>query len=434
MVSVHPIFNAESRRTDMLQPQNQPNLCIADIQLTRFVEQAPFGIGLFDDSMQCVAASVRFVAQHGATGADDLPSGDGRQVLRLPSEWIQRMPMVLAGEPLAGTGDAVQMPRGERAYFDWSMTPWQHPGGGVAGFVLLSEEVTQRVRANQDQAFRLALTERLRDLSDPVAMMEVATELLGRQLDIAQVGFAEIEADQAHIQVRRDWNDGRIPSVVGRWRMDDFGPAFIQEMKQGRTIVIRDIEHDPRTSSAKVVEAYRSISTRAILDRACIRDGHMVAMLFIHHSEPRHWRPDEIMLVEEVTERLWAAVERARSYALLRESEAQFRELVENINQLTWTADLEGNLTWANKRWQEYTGASSQAVSGWHWMELHHPDHVERVAASFRQALARGEPWEDTVPLRSRDGQYRWFLSRAAPIRNVYGQIMRWFCTHTLVA
>jgi hypothetical protein len=31
---------------------------------------------------------------------------------------------------------------------------------------------------------------------------------------------------QERVTVRRDWNDGRLPSVVGTWRMDDFGPAF----------------------------------------------------------------------------------------------------------------------------------------------------------------------------------------------------------------
>ncbi|HET9888534.1 MAG TPA: ATP-binding protein, partial [bacterium] len=55
----------------------------------------------------------------------------------------------------------------------------------------------------------------------------------------------------------------------------------------------------------------------------------------------------------------------------------------------------------------------------------------ERVTERFQQCVAKGEPWEDTFPLRGKDGQYRWFLSRAVPIRDQYGRIIRWFGTNT---
>jgi hypothetical protein len=45
--------------------------------------------------------------------------------------------------------------------------------------------------------------------------------------------------------------------------------------------------------------------------------------------------------------------------------------------------------------------------------------------------LNNGEPWEDIMPLRSKEGEYRWFLSRALPIRDAECNIVRWFGTHT---
>jgi PAS domain S-box-containing protein len=65
------------------------------------------------------------------------------------------------------------------------------------------------------------------------------------------------------------------------------------------------------------------------------------------------------------------------------------------------------------------------------WRSFHHPDHAERAATRFRLATERGEPWEDTFPLRGKDGNYRWFLSRAVPIRGSEGEIVRWFGTNT---
>ncbi|MBR0851606.1 PAS domain-containing protein [Bradyrhizobium diazoefficiens] len=115
----------------------------------------------------------------------------------------------------------------------------------------------------------------------------------------------------------------------------------------------------------------------------------------------------------------------------LHESEARFRELADNISQFAWTADRNGWIYWYNKRWLDYTGTTLKEMEGWGWQKVHHPDHVERVVERIRKSFELGTPWEDTFPLRGRDGEYRWFLSRALPIRNDAGEIVRWFGTNT---
>jgi PAS domain S-box-containing protein len=127
---------------------------------------------------------------------------------------------------------------------------------------------------------------------------------------------------------------------------------------------------------------------------------------------------------EEITERKQAE-------AVLTASEAKFRELSDNMSQLAWTADALGRIYWYNKRWHDYTGTTLEDMQGWDWQEVHHPDHVDRVISRIRQNFETGTPWEDTFPLRGRDGTYRWFLSRALPIRNEAGDLVRWFGTHT---
>jgi PAS domain S-box-containing protein len=115
----------------------------------------------------------------------------------------------------------------------------------------------------------------------------------------------------------------------------------------------------------------------------------------------------------------------------LRESEEGFRTLANSIPQLAWMADAEGWIFWYNDRWYEYTGRTLEESEGWGWTTVHHPDHVDRVVESLRHAWQTGEAWEDTFPLKSRTGQYRWFLSRALPIRDDEGRITRWFGTNT---
>jgi PAS domain S-box-containing protein len=115
----------------------------------------------------------------------------------------------------------------------------------------------------------------------------------------------------------------------------------------------------------------------------------------------------------------------------LRDSERQFRTLANSIPQLAWMADHEGYIFWYNERWYDYTGTTLEEMQGWGWQKVHHPDEVGRVVERIKIAFASGEPWEDTFPLRSKKGEYRWFLSRALPITDAEGRVVRWFGTNT---
>ncbi len=117
-----------------------------------------------------------------------------------------------------------------------------------------------------------------------------------------------------------------------------------------------------------------------------------------------------------------------------RDGEGRFRTLANSIPQLAWMADDKGYIFWYNDRWFEYTGTSLEEMAGWGWQKVHHPDHVQRVVNKIRKCFETGEIWEDTFPLRGKDGKYRSFLSRAVPIRNSKGDVLRWFGTNTDVS
>jgi PAS domain S-box-containing protein len=107
----------------------------------------------------------------------------------------------------------------------------------------------------------------------------------------------------------------------------------------------------------------------------------------------------------------------------------QFRGLANAVAQLIWMADANGSVQRYNQRWYDFTGTSLEEVQGWGWAKVHHPDHVAPVVAQRRQCVETGEPWEDTFPLRGVDGGYRWFLSRAVPMRRGDGSVAGWFGT-----
>jgi PAS domain S-box-containing protein len=140
---------------------------------------------------------------------------------------------------------------------------------------------------------------------------------------------------------------------------------------------------------------------------------------------------DTLQSLESVANVIAQGIERKRAEEALRESAEQFSTLADSIPQLAWMADPTGSIFWYNRRWHEYTGTTPAEMLGWGWQKVHHPDEVDRVTERFNAAVAAGTPWEDTFPLLSRDGEYRRFLSRALPIRDAAGNVVRWFGTNT---
>ncbi|BCM93554.1 sensory/regulatory protein RpfC [Abditibacteriota bacterium] len=115
----------------------------------------------------------------------------------------------------------------------------------------------------------------------------------------------------------------------------------------------------------------------------------------------------------------------------LGESQAQFQTLANSIPQLAWMADETGHIFWYNQRWYDYTGTTLQEMEGWGWSKVHHPEYIEAVTRRWAQSLEEQQPWQDTFPLRSKEGDYGWFLSRAVPVRDSTGRVVRWFGTNT---
>jgi PAS domain S-box-containing protein len=120
-----------------------------------------------------------------------------------------------------------------------------------------------------------------------------------------------------------------------------------------------------------------------------------------------------------------------RMEQVISERDAQFRTLANTIPQLAWIANTDGGRVWFNERWFEYTGESLASSQDFGWMRVHDDEAAAAVLDGQQAAFRLGSTWEETVRLRGKDGQYRWFLSRAMPVREADGTITHWFGTNT---
>ncbi|MES2742932.1 MAG: ATP-binding protein [Pseudomonadota bacterium] len=115
----------------------------------------------------------------------------------------------------------------------------------------------------------------------------------------------------------------------------------------------------------------------------------------------------------------------------LRQSEEELRALANSIPQLAWIARVDGTMTWYNERWYAYTGTTAEQVAGDNWHIAYDPACVPHMVAHWERSVRSGLPFEMEFPIRGADGQFRWFLTRANPVRDSAGQLSRWFGTST---
>jgi PAS domain S-box-containing protein len=111
----------------------------------------------------------------------------------------------------------------------------------------------------------------------------------------------------------------------------------------------------------------------------------------------------------------------------LQEQERKFRDTVETMPALAFVVDPWGNRTFLNRGWLEYTGLTSEQASGSGWEVAIHPDDLKRVTERWRESQMTGEPLDYEARLRGgSDGVYRWFQTRARPLRDNRGKIVKW--------
>ena len=227
---------------------------------------------------------------------------------------------------------------------------------------------------------------------------------------------------------------------MGRWRADLLTGRGTRDANLNQILGLRAVETTqpigdrfrlvhPDDKPAAIAVWQRAVETKGVYENEfrVIREGGGEVWL----RETGQFVEGQGRATGSMTGLTQDITRRKAAEEALRESEARFRMLADNMSQLAWTCDELGNVNWYNRRWLDYTGLTFEQMSDWGWMKVHHPDHVDRVVASVTRSRESGEFWEDTFPLRGADGEYRWFLSRAFPIRNERGEVVRWFGTNT---
>ncbi|MGE5526559.1 MAG: PAS domain S-box protein [Rhodospirillaceae bacterium] len=282
----------------------------------------------------------------------------------------------------------------------------------------------QPIRAGVERdAFRVRLTDALRALEDLIAVEEEAARILAKELHVAHALYGEMDPDGEHIMIQSDYANG-VPNVTGRYRISDFGSFLLDEFRAGRTVVAPDGAADPRLSEAQR-KRYASVGVRAFVSVPLMKNGRFVGILSVNHVDPRNWTNEEIELIEEVAERTWAAVERAKAEAALRASEQRLRALVEATSDVVYSM----NADWSEMRKLSGGDFLKDTYAADHnWLTHYIPnDEQSRVVAAITEAIRTKSVFELEHRVRCVDGSVGWTFSRAVPILDDSGEVAEWF-------
>ena len=122
---------------------------------------------------------------------------------------------------------------------------------------------------------------------------------------------------------------------------------------------------------------------------------------------------------------------RKQAEEALLKSESEFRLLAEAMPQIVWITRPDGWNTFFNQQWVAYTGLTLEESYGHGWNKPFHPDDQQRAWDAWQNATKNIATYSLECRLRRFDGEYKWWLVRGVPVLDADGAVIKWFGTCT---
>ena len=282
----------------------------------------------------------------------------------------------------------------ETRYFNFVYEPYREKDGRISGVLVLATDVTKSVERKraieENQKNFRAMVEQA-----PVAMLVMTGEDM--ILQTANNTMLRLLDKTSQIIGKPLWK--AVPEIKGH-------PVYNVLHHVYRT-------GEPYYGNEQLVAVMnKGIVENRYFNTACtsITEGDKVVGV--------------IAVVTEVTEQV-----RARKRIEKQNQELQF--VLDVMPQMVWQTLPDGSATFFNKVFLSYCGLALRDLKDHGWTSLVHHDDVERTLNGWQDSIRFGAPYQVEHRLRSHDGGYRWFLTRATALKDELGKVLKWYCTTT---
>jgi PAS domain S-box-containing protein len=301
-----------------------------------------------------------------------------------------------------------------------------HPGGVIA-VVLETSEVVRTRKALEESERRLlfldSLGQAVAGSRDANEVLAITTRMTAEHLGLSNCAYADMDADEDGFTIRGDWHAPGSPSIVGHYRLADFGGLAVQELGAGRPLIVNDNLAELAPEEAKT---FRDIGIAATICMPLVKEGRLTALMAIHDKVPHLWSEAELSLIREVTERSWAHVQRVGAEHVLNERQAYNRQILDSaIEYGILATDLEGRITLWNRGASAMLGWSEQEMIGQPISTFFTPEDraLGRPGAKRKEALESGRAQDARWHVR-KSGERFWGLSEMSPLRGADGEVI----------
>jgi PAS domain S-box-containing protein len=374
------------------------------------------------------------------------PAALGRPIFealpaRRPS-WEPVLRRVLAGESvvfgeqrrLVNNEDGVE---GE-IWVDRAASPIRDETGAVVGlwevFIDITAYAERQRKLTEDrrretqarEAFLLRLSDALRALTEPSAIQATACRMMGEHLRVDRCSYSEICGQE--VVLKGTWGRDVAP-LTERFVLAEFDTALVAEFLAGRAIVVENIESNPRLSEA-ARERLRAARIAAFIGVTPLKQARARAVFGVQSTLPQAWTASEVELVRDVAERTFAAVERARAEAALRDSEERFRQFAEASADVVWIRNAQSlQLEYLSPIFENVYGEKrDDALAGDNlkgWLELIVSEDRERTLGGIGRVLSGERVTFEYRIKRPSDGEIRWLRCTVFPLLDDAGGVQR---------
>lgn len=225
--------------------------------------------------------------------------------------------------------------------FRWFLTrvnPLHDADGKIIRWFGTNTDIDEQRKIDRRNRFVIQLDEAVRSLETPEEINLTLARMLCEHLAVDQCAYAEMEADENHFIVPGDHTRGGLPSVVGRYKLSDFGESVLRLLRSNQSFIVNDVNTDERISEADL-KSFEVLGVRAAICFPLHKNNSFVALMSVNHGTPREWLPEEIELVSFVSNRFWESIERAKALKNLQESLAREQAARESAEQASKIKD-----------------------------------------------------------------------------------------------
>lgn len=302
---------------------------------------------------------------------------------------------------------------GSRVFLDGQTIALRSRSGGLQGYLKLAQDATTRKQHEELQMFQLQLADALRPLAGPLEVQAAAARVLGEKLGASRVFYGEVIEDGHTVVVEQAFAAPGHAERTGAYRVSDFGASLVDILRRGTTVELPDIAAAPELGPSERA-AFAAHEIGALVAAPLVKDGVLVAGLWVTQDRPRAWSQHELSIVRGTAERTWAAVERARAEAALRESEERLQAAVEVGRLGLWDWDVRsGRIHWSYEHFRmEGYGVGEVTPSYEAWAARIHPEDRPEAEAALQRAMEQREEYIQEFRAVHADGNVRWLYAR----------------------